>query len=76
MGCPGMWAATRVCPGIRGYALCVRAAWEMRCTWHSSALPYRIFACPLVPSFSGLPLCGSSCGSQILCEWLSFWKQV
>ena len=28
------------------------------------------------PSFSGLPLCSNSCGSQISCEWLSFWKQV
>ena len=62
---------SQVCPGIRGFALCVQAAWEMRCTWCLSALPCKISGCLLLPSFSGLPLCSSSCGSQISCEWLS-----
>ena len=31
----------------------------------------KISRCLLLPSFSGLPLCSCSCGSQISCEWLS-----
>ena len=42
------------------------------CSLQVTFLPYRIFGCPLLPSLSGLPLCSSSFGSQILCDWLNF----